>query len=55
MKSKFSKLALNKKTIAKLNDQQLSTIKGGKSDPPVDGDCTTTSPTCNDNATTKAN
>ncbi|MDQ0782467.1 class I lanthipeptide [Chryseobacterium sp. W4I1] len=49
MDKKFSKLQLNKKTIAKLNEGQLSTVKGGnKSIAPVrDGDCTTTSVTNN--------
>ncbi|GEJ45972.1 class I lanthipeptide [Chryseobacterium sp. ON_d1] len=30
MNKKFSKLQLNKKSIAKLNDLQLNKVKGGK-------------------------
>ncbi|WP_426791985.1 class I lanthipeptide [Sphingobacterium sp. WOUb80] len=30
MKSKFSKLNLDKKTIAKLDEKQISSVKGGR-------------------------
>jgi len=35
--NKFSALQLNKKAIAKLNDSQLSAVKGGKVSKPADG------------------
>lgn len=58
MNNKFSQLQLNKKTIAKLNERQLSTVKGGnKAIAPVrEGDCTTTSVTnnCTTTSTTGA-
>ena len=43
--NKFSALQLNKKAIAKLNDNQLSTVKGGKG-VPVAADCTGGGITC---------
>ncbi|MDM1555838.1 MULTISPECIES: class I lanthipeptide [Chryseobacterium] len=58
MNNKFSKLQLNKKTIAKLNERQLSTVKGGnKAIAPIkDDNCTTTSTTyvCTTTSTTGA-
>jgi natural product precursor len=58
MDQKFSKLQLNKKTIAKLNEAQLSTVKGGNKSLAIikEGDCTTTSTTnnCTTTATTGA-
>ncbi|AZB10660.1 rSAM-modified peptide [Chryseobacterium sp. G0162] len=58
MNNKFSQLQLNKKTIAKLNERQLSTVKGGNKviAPVRDGDCTTTSVTnnCTTTSTTGA-
>lgn len=44
---KFSKLSFNKKTVAKLNEEQLSTVKGGNNSIKPDGDCSTTSTTKN--------
>jgi len=47
--NKFSALQLNKKAIAKLNDSQLSAVKGGKGTQPV-ADCTGGGITCNGGA-----
>jgi len=33
----FSALQLNKKAIARLNDSQLTSVKGGKGQPAADG------------------
>lgn len=43
--NKFSALQLNKKAIARLNDSQLTSVKGGKT-APVAGDCTGGGITC---------
>ncbi|ROI00039.1 class I lanthipeptide [Chryseobacterium daecheongense] len=42
----FSKLKLNKKSVAKLNKAQLSTVKGGKVVPTQDLNCTELGVTC---------
>lgn len=39
MEKNFSKLQLNKKTIAKLNDEQLTAIKGGNNVIRQDEEC----------------
>lgn len=59
MNKKFSKLSFDKKTIAKLNDEQLSSVKGGNNELGLglDGDknkCKTTSTTkvCSTTSTT---
>ncbi|WP_312082538.1 class I lanthipeptide [Epilithonimonas hominis] len=44
--NKFSALQLNKKAIAKLNDAQLSTVKGGKGNASELTDCTGGGITC---------
>jgi len=43
--NKFSALQLNKKAIARLNDSQLTSVKGGKGSQPV-ADCTGGGITC---------
>jgi len=42
----FSALQLNKKAIARLNDSQLTSVKGGKGAQPIAGDCTGGGITC---------
>lgn len=42
MNKKFSKLQLSKKTIAKMNDAQLSTVKGGNNTIGQSEDCNVT-------------
>ncbi|MCL7987180.1 class I lanthipeptide [Sphingobacterium sp. lm-10] len=58
MDKKFSKLQLNKRSIAKLNEAQLSTVKGGNKSLNLveDGDCgfTATTNNCTTTATTGA-
>lgn len=49
--NKFSALQLNKKAIARLNDNQLNSVKGGKG-VPVSADCTNGGITCNDPGST---
>jgi len=44
--NKFSALQLNKKAIAKLNDSQLSAVKGGKGTQPVADGCSGGGITC---------
>ncbi len=43
--TKFSALQLNKKAIARLNDSQLTSVKGGNN-APVAADCTNGGITC---------
>ena len=43
--NKFSALQLNKKAIARLNDSQLTSVKGGKGAQPL-ADCTDGGITC---------
>jgi len=48
MKKSFNHLQLNKKTIAKLNEDQLSNVKGGNSNNlEMDTDCRDGGITCN--------
>jgi natural product precursor len=42
MKKQFSKLELNKKSIAKMNDAQLSAVKGGNNALKQDESCNVT-------------
>lgn len=46
MKREFSPLKLDKKTIAKLNDDQLKAVKGGKKDAIVQPGTTTDMSNC---------
>ncbi|ASW75611.1 rSAM-modified peptide [Chryseobacterium piperi] len=44
--NKFSALQLNKKSIAKLNDGQLTSVKGGNRGNQLEADCTNGGITC---------
>ncbi|ASW75615.1 hypothetical protein IQ37_13455 [Chryseobacterium piperi] len=44
--NKFSALQLNKKSIAKLNDSQLTSVKGGSRENQVAADCSNGGITC---------
>ncbi|MDT0641583.1 class I lanthipeptide [Zunongwangia sp. F363] len=61
MNKKFSKLQFSKKTIAKLNEDQLSSVKGGNNarsksvDTEVETGCSGTSTTKNCSTTSTTN
>lgn len=52
MKTKFSPLQLNKRSIAKMDDNQLSSVKGGNNTNDENDGCQNTGVTCENTGVT---